>query len=192
MPLPLSLPSDSAITATSPLRPLNRLAPKRLLSRFSSLEPYLCLTYNFSALPPEHRLDGAQARSARSRTDGHEQNGALRPPHNRLHRPFLPPDFAARTAPAARRRSRPARSRRPVRGAVRSRRNRTTHRSPLRRLFAPPQNATKIPCGRMVSCAEGRTKKETARTRFSECAPSFGEKEEKRDENKSVRFPLSG
>lgn len=61
-----------------PLRPLNRLSPKRLLSRLSSLEPYLCLTYNFSALPPEHRLDGVQARSTRSRTDGHEQNGARR------------------------------------------------------------------------------------------------------------------
>lgn len=42
-----------------PLRPLNRLSPKRFLSRFSFLEPYLCLTHSFSALPPEHHLDGA-------------------------------------------------------------------------------------------------------------------------------------
>ncbi len=49
----------SALLQQLPLRPLNRLSPKRLLSRFSSLEPYLCLTHSFSALPPEHRLDGA-------------------------------------------------------------------------------------------------------------------------------------
>lgn len=179
----------SALLQQLPLRPLNRLSPKRLLSRFSSLEPYLCLTHSFSALPPGHRLDGAFPNRwirAKRRAATAPQSVA----------PFL---FTARTAPAARDHLRPTVSfsafirRAPFR---RSSAVCPARRMPpcgrFRRLFAPPQNATKIPCGRMVSCTERRTQKKTARTRFSECAPSFGEKEEKRDENKSVRFPLSG
>lgn len=120
---------------------------------------------------------------------------ARRPPRSRLRRPFLPlgPPPQPGTTSAQRYRF-PLLS-----GAAPFRRSsavcparRMPPRGRFRRLFAPPQNATKIPCGRMVSCTERRTQKKTARTRFSECTPSFGEKEEKRDENKSVRFPLSG
>ena len=184
----------SALLQQLPLRPLNRLSPKRLLSRFSSLEPYLCLTHSFSALPPEHRLDGAfPNRWTRAKRRGDRPAVGCAVPFYRSDRPRSPgpppPNgIVFRFYPA------PPRS-----GAAPFRRSsavcparRMPPRGRFRRLFAPPQNATKIPCGRMVSCTERRTQKKTARTRFSECAPSFGEKEEKRDENKSVRFPLSG
>ncbi len=184
----------SALLQQLPLRPLNRLSPKRLLSRFSSLEPYLCLTHSFSALPPEHRLDGAfPNRWTRAKRRGDRPAVGCAVPFYRSDRPRSPgpppPNgIVFRFYPAP-----------PLSGAAPFRRSSavcTARRMPprgrFRRLFAPPQNATKIPCGRMVSCTERRTQKKTARTRFSECAPSFGEKEEKRDENKSVRFPLSG
>ena len=136
---------------------------------------------------------------------------ARRPPRSRLRRPFLPlgPPPQPGTTSAQRYRFPLLSGAAPFQrhpfpaqllsGAAPFRRSsavcparRMPPRGRFRRLFAPPQNATKIPCGRMVSCTERRTQKKTARTRFSECAPSFGEKEEKRDENKSVRFPLSG
>ena len=190
--------------SNSPLRPLNRLSPKRLLSRLSSLEPYLCLTYNFSALPPEHRLDGVQARSTRSQTDGHEQNGARRPPRSRLRRPFLPPEpppqpVRRASLQAARRVGAPpggAASPRAAAGRCAAlcgaggtgRRTAVRYGGFLRRR----RMRQKSRAGVWYPVRKGGQKKETARTRFSECAPSFGEKEEKRDENKSVRFPLSG
>lgn len=189
----------SALLQQLPLRPLNRLSPKRLLSRFSSLEPYLCLTHSFSALPPEHRLDGAfPNRWTRAKRRGDRPAVGCAVPFYRSDRPAARDHLRPTVSFSAfiRRRPFPAP---PLSGAAPFRRSSAVcpaRRMPpcgrFRRLFAPPQNATKIPCGCMVSCTERRTQKKTARTRFSECAPSFGEKEEKRDENKSVRFPLSG
>ena len=79
----------------------------------------LCQPTNFRCRPPLPPLGEGMGRTRRA---------VPSPPVRRASR--RPRDA---WAPPARRRSQPARGRRPVRGAVRSRRNKATQRSPLRR-----------------------------------------------------------